>query len=399
MARHLLLGIVILMHTCVCAQDKIVLGFVADFSANSKDFTKSAFESAKLAVKRINDSGQVGKTLVLIEKDGGNDPERHYRLFKEVVREHNAVAIFGGAASNNVIRASQAARELEIPYLVSLGNSSVITVEKGHPFVFQFQPDSWMEASAQSVVLTMLPWKRFAWVGPDYGWARTLLNHYKSHIRKTGMKKEIVFERWHKMDTLDFTSLIDELLAQKPEALILGTWGEDLMRFYTQANKKGFFKVIPSIGHFSLSHSIRSKEEIPVGVWGYSRGPFHHLADRYALASEFTKEYLEAYGLYPNGFGVTSYDSFLAWLEAYKQAGSEHPKKLAGALRKLEFESLRGNLYIRENTGQLNCPVYYGRLTQTDKYPFPVFKPIYALKAEQLWMSDLDIANRRKNQQ
>ena len=255
MGRYLLLGIFIFVHSCVFAQEKIVLGFVADFSANSKDFTKSAFESAQLAIKRINDSGKVGKTVVLIEKDGGNDPERHYKMFKEVVLKHDAVAVFGGAASNNVIRASQAAKELQIPYLVSLGNSSVITIEKGHSFVFQFQPDSWMEASAHSVVLTMLPWKRYAWVGPDYEWARTMLNHYKSHIKRTGMKKEIFFERWHKLDTSDFNPLIDELLAQKPEALILGTWGEDLMRFYTQANKKGLFKktCLPQ----RLSHKIR----------------------------------------------------------------------------------------------------------------------------------------------
>ena len=105
----------------------IKIGFVGDFTSVSKDYTHNAYKAAMMAVKEFNaQGGALGRSIELIHRDGGNDPDQHARHIADLVRQDKIVAVFGGASSPCVLKASAECRALEIPYLVSIGNAQSI---------------------------------------------------------------------------------------------------------------------------------------------------------------------------------------------------------------------------------------------------------------------------------
>ncbi|HEY9593723.1 MAG TPA: ABC transporter substrate-binding protein, partial [Spirochaetia bacterium] len=174
------------------------IGFVGDFSEVSKSYTDHMLVAAQLAVDMFNAEGGVdGRSVELLVRDGGNDPERHAALVTELVRERGAVAIFGGASTPPTLRASAACRALKVPYLVSIGNSQSIVVENGHPWVFQFQATVPMETKAFSIFATLMPWRRYAWIGPDYSWGHGVLDGFKRQFGAIGTPLVWTAEVWH----------------------------------------------------------------------------------------------------------------------------------------------------------------------------------------------------------
>jgi len=92
-------------------EETIKIGFVGDFSAVSKDYTSNMYNAAQMAVNEFNKAGGLlGKTIKMIQRDGGNDPQRHYDHVTALARKDNVVAIFGGASTPCVLKASTAAR-------------------------------------------------------------------------------------------------------------------------------------------------------------------------------------------------------------------------------------------------------------------------------------------------
>ena len=364
----------------------IKIGFVGDFSSVSEAYTDNAFLAARMAVSDWNAAGGLlGRPVEMVHRDGGNDPERHYRHVIELVRDEGIVAVFGGASSPCVLKASAACREKGVPYLVSIGNAQSIVGESGHPFVFLFEPNSRMESLGFTIFATLMPWKRYAWIGADYSWGRGILGFFKEHVKQIGAPIEWAVEIWHPFGEVAYDQHVTQLIASKPDALVVATWGEDLSHFLRAANSRNLFDKMPAFGWFSLI-SDASERTLPEGIWNISRGPCNYLVEKHLLASRFLERFSHRYQHYPLDFTVCCYDSFLAWHQAVLNAGSAAPDATAKALKGLRFTGLRGDSFIRAADGQMNCPVFFGRLVYRPEYPVAVIESVIGIPASKTWM-------------
>ena len=376
-------------------KDPIKIGFVGDFSNVSKTYTHNAFKASQMAVDEINGAGGLlGRSVMLLRRNGGNDPQKHYEHVTALAKEDNVVAIFGGASSPCLLKASAACKEQRIPYLVSMGNSQSIVVENGHPFVFLFEPNSWMESQGFSIFATLMPWHRYAWVGPDYSWGREVLRYFKEHFREIGAPIEWTTEAWHRLGDTDFEEIIPQILEGKPDALVIALWGEDIRNFTMQAKPHGLFDKMAVFGWFSLIPGEMGNL-LPEGIWDLSRGPFNYLAKKYPQTRRFVDGYFKQFGAYPYGFTICCYDSMTAWRQAVKNARSADPIAVAKALKGLEFVGLRGNSFIRAIDGQMNCPAYFGRLVYLPEYPSAVMESVVEVPAEKTWLPEEEVISRR----
>ena len=344
------------------AQENIItIGFVGDFSDVSKAYTENMFLAFQMGVDEINDAGGIrGATVRVIRKDGGNDPQKHRELVKLLTEQERVAAVFGGASSPCVLVASAECRKQQVPYLVSIGNSQSIVVEHGHPYVFLCQPNSRMESKGFSIFLTLMPWRRYAWVGPDYSWGHEVLRHFKQHFEEIGAPIEWTTEAWHPLGTTDYEEIIAQVKRGVPEALVIGSWGADARRFVLQADRAGLLEHTAVFAWFTYEVKGEMGRWLPKGAWILSRGPFNYLAEKYPQTRRFVDNFAAQYDTYPNGFTVCCYDSLLAWRQAVEKAGSAEPAAVAQALRGLEFEGLHGPSRIRAEDGQLNCSAYFG---------------------------------------
>lgn len=377
--------------------ETIRIGFVGDFSDVSKAYTQNMYMAAQMAVNEFNASGGLlGKRIRLIRRDGGNDPQKHDDHVVSLIRKENVVAIFGGASSPCVLKASAACKKQRIPYLVSIGNSQSIVVENGHPYVFLFQPNIWMETKGFSIFVTLMPWHRYAWVGPDYSWGHGVLQNFKQHFEEIGAPIEWTTEAWHRLGTSDYRAIIRQVLDGKPDALVIGSYGEDVRHFTIQAKSYGLFDKLATFGWFTYNMTGDMGHMVPEGMWSLARGgPFNHLADKFPQTKRFVEKLVEQYDVYPDGFTICCYDSFLAWRQAVKNAKSADPIRVAKALKGLKFNGLRGASIIRAVDGQMNCPIYFGRLVFTPKYSFAVWTSVIEIPAEKTWLSEKEVLSRR----
>lgn len=380
--------------------EPIKIGFVGDFSQVSQKLTEEAYRAALIAVEDINAGGGIlGRPVIMIKRDGGNDPELHAKYVREIIEKEDIVAIFGGAASSCVLEASRIAKEKKIPYLVSVGNSQVIVLENGHPYVFLFEPNSAMEGRGISIFASILPWKRYAWLGPDYVWGHRMLKAFKKNLKDMNVNVQFVKELWHGLDEKNFMPYIQNLLVAKPEALFLGSWGEDIKIFILQAKSTRLFNSIAVFGMIYHDTAVALGKDLPKGVWGFSRAPFYYLSEKFPMAKTFTEKYHSKFNTYPGGFSICGYDSFLAWVAAAKKSDSVKPEKIAQTLKGLKFNSLRGESFIRPIDGQMNCSAYFGLMKFVPEYPFAIIKPVIEIKAKQTWLTEDEIkaVRRKKN--
>ena len=375
----------------------IKIGYVADFSSVSQAYTRNAFQAAQIAITDFNaEGGLLGRPLQLIPRDGGNDPDRHYRYVIDLVRDENIVAVFGGASSSCVLKASAACREQRIPYLVSMGNSQSIVVENGHPFVFMFEPNSRMETLGFSIFATLMPWRRYAWIGPDYFWGRDILGNFKQYFQEIGAPIEWTAELWRPLGTTDYVEAIKRIIDAQPDALVVAVWGEDLRHFMRQAKPSGLFDKIATFGWFSII-SEESKRTLPEGIWKISRGPFNYLAEKHPQTRTFVKKFALQYNTYPFGFSICCYDSLLAWRQAVLNAKSVEPAAVAKALKGMSFVGLRGDSFIRAIDGQMNCPTFFGRLVYRPEYPIAVIESVIEIPASKTWLQEKEVQSKRAN--
>jgi branched-chain amino acid transport system substrate-binding protein len=259
MRKAIIAGFIAILSVCNTGHTgpvPIKIGFVGDFSAVSKVYTENAYMAAQMAITDLNArGGLLGRPVQLIRRDGGNDPDRHYRHVIDLVRDEKIVAVFGGASSLCLLKASAACKAQQVPYLISIGNSQSVVVEHGHPFVFMFEPNTRMESLGFSIFATLMPWQRYAWIGPDYVWGRDVLGFFKQHFEQIGAPVEWAAEIWHPLGTRDFVDDIKHLIASEPDALVVATWGEDLRHFIRQATTSGLFNKMAAFGRSKRSIS------------------------------------------------------------------------------------------------------------------------------------------------
>ena len=387
-----------LMNTIAYTEEKTIkIGFVGDFSGVSKAYTHNMYNAAQMAVNEFNTAGGLlGKTIRLIRRDGGNDPQRHYDHVTALSRKDKVAAIFGGASTPCVLKASTACKEQQIPYLVSIGNSQSIVIENGHPYVFLFQPNVWMETKGFSIFVTLMPWQRYAWVGPDYSWGHGVLRNFKQHFKEIGVPIDWTTEAWHPLGTTDFKVIIRQILDGNPDALVIGSYGEDVRHFTIQAEAHGLFDEVAVFGWFTYNMTGVMGRMVPEGMWSLARGgPFNYLAEKVPQAKSFVDKFVKQFDAYPNGYTICLYDSLIAWRQAVKNVKSADPIAVAKALKGLEFDGLRGSSFIRAVDGQLNCPIYFGRLTFVPEYPFAVWKSVIEVPASKTWLPEKEVLSRR----
>ena len=375
-------------------EDRIFIAFVGDFSGVISEYCQKAYEAALLAVLETNDQGGLlGRPVEIIKLDGGNDPQRHYRIISELGARKEVAAVFAGGTSSVLLEGSRASLEQRIPYLITVGNSQSLVVDHGHPYVFLFQPTTYMETKAFSIFATLMPWRKYGWIGPDYIWGREVFRYYQQHFAALGSPIKWKVQVWHPLDTHDFKPMIQEILEAEPEALIIASWGNDLQRFIDQARPYGLFERMAVFGPMMPE---TPQVDLPDGIWSLSRAPANYLVDKYPQTKAFAERFFERYLTNPTGFTICSYDAMLAWRGAVLKANSFDREAVAEALKGLTFQGLRGESHIRSIDGQMDCPVYIGRSYYRLEPRIRTLDSVIEIPATKTWPSEQEVLEARK---
>jgi branched-chain amino acid transport system substrate-binding protein len=135
------------------------------------------------------------------------------------------------------------------------------------------------------------------------------------------------------------------------------------------------------------------KDMIP-NLYGFDRAPFYALKN--PLMKAFVEKYRTRTGKYPSAWAITVYDGLMALKKAVEKANSVETEKVIDAIEGLQWDSLRGPLYIRPFDHMANCGIYFGVTYKDSKYSFYTMKNVTYIPGQEVWHSVDEIKAIRK---
>jgi branched-chain amino acid transport system substrate-binding protein len=355
------------------AASTIKVGIVDAYTGPATTFTSDVLDGFKLAVAKINAKGGVlGKKIEYTTRDDKFKPDIGLAMAKELVLKENVNLLMGTISSSSALAISDFAKKEKIPFFVTYAKSEKITGENGHKYVFNMNENTEMAGRAAATALAKKPFVKYWIAGDDYEYGHAIADGVWKNLQRLNPKVQKVGESWWKVGEADFTPYITQIMAAKPDFIIVATGGSGMVNFQKAAKATGLSQKIPFYQHTAneLGTLLPQGKDAPEGVYGTSNYLFYFpdTPENRAFAGEFHK----TYNRYPKAAALVGYMTAQFIAEGYKKAGKIDNEALIKAVEGMKLNSPIGPLSVRACDHQLELPTYFGATKKDPKYDFLV---------------------------
>jgi branched-chain amino acid transport system substrate-binding protein len=355
------------------AADTIKVGIVDTYTGPPTAYTQDILDGFKMAVEKINARGGVlGKKIEFTTRDEKFKPDIGLSMAKELVMKENVDILMGTINSATALAVSDLAKKEKIPFFVTYSKSEKIIGEKGHRYVFNMNENTEMAGRAAAVALAKKPYAKYWICGDDYEYGHAIADAVWNSLKKRKPGVQLLGQSWWKVGEADFTPYITQILAAKPDFLIVATGGAGMVNFQKAAKSTGLAQKLPFYQHTATELATLQPQglEAPEGVYGTSQYLFYFPDSKSNKA--FADEFNKVYNRFPKASAVIGYMTAQFIAEGFKKAGKVDKEALITALEGLKLDSPLGSLGIRACDHQLELPMYWGVTQKDPKYPFLV---------------------------
>src|SRR3989339_1527010 len=365
------------------AQNAIKVGIVDTYTGPATTFTMDVLDGFKLAVNEINAKGGVlGKKIEYATRDEKFKPDIDLAMAKELVLKEKVDILMGTINSATALAISDFAKKEKLPFFVTFSKSEKIIGEKGHQYVFNMNENTAMVGKAAAVALAKKPYAKYWIAGDDYEYGHAIADSLWNHLKKMKPQIQKVGESWWKVGEADFTPYITQILAAKPDFVIVATGGSGMVNFQKAAKATGFSEKVPFYQHTAIEASSLAPQgkNAPVGVFGTANYLFYYpnSPENRAYVDEFKK----AYNRYPKVGSLYGYMTANFIAEGFKKAGSFDKEKFIDAVEGMAIAGPTGKIAIRPCDHQLELPMYFGVTKVDPQYDFLVGGDIQVVPAK-----------------
>jgi len=375
----------------------IKIGTATDLTGLGALIAKAGVIGMEVGIEDLNKrGGLLGRKVELIVRDSKLRPEIGARELKELVLNEKIDLAIGPVSSGVGLAMSEVAKEHKVPICMHTANTERMTVERGHRYIFQLVPNTFMEGTMVATrAAERKEWKRYVVIGPDYDYGRTVAAAFTAKLTKLRPDVEIAKEFWPKLGEPAFPSYITGILAQKPDVLYSILWGGDIVAFLKQAKPYGLFDKTRLIWLSELDTLRVLGADMIEGAMGHTRAPF------YAIKTKEIGDFIEKYRAktkdYPSDWAIQAYDCVSVFGQAAEAAKSLDREKIVDVLESgRKFKTLRGDVYFRKEDHMGSVPYYAGIVKKTPTYSFKILTDVQTFQAEQIWRPVADIEKERE---
>ncbi len=321
----------------------IKIGFAHVFSGPMATFGEVARQGAELAVKEINAAGGInGESIEIVYADTAAKPDVAINAIEKLVQQDKVNIVIGIVSSAVAIAATPLMQQLQCPLIVTHAMAEEVTGSKCNPWVFRmtWNLDQCFQSSA--ILAHSLGAKRWATVGPDYGFGQDSWKYFQKYLAGLGTynfgKAELV-----PMATNDWKPVIKNLVDSGADAVMISLWGNNLRDFLRQAHEEQFFvnrKVLCPVGGSVEIFFALGFIGMPQGVWFGT--PYWYEAYDNQFNNKFVEVYksLSASEIPPSYAAYNSYAAVKMIKGAVEKAGSSERADIAKALSGLTVTDL-----------------------------------------------------------
>ncbi|WP_049891762.1 ABC transporter substrate-binding protein [Natronococcus amylolyticus] len=350
------------------ALDTIELAVLEPFTGPFADLGEERTQGTELAIEEVNESDEFDFEIEYETYDTQSDPEDALSEASEAVQSQGAQFLTGCISSDVALSMNDFALDNEVLYTPGAADVA-ITGERCNEYVFRF------ETSTAQIAEAMAQWTyeeqgdQIFYHLADYAYGESVRNEFESRMEELSDDYEAVGETRAEFGAGDFEAYITQIegAADEADAVVIGSTGEDLTTFLSQAADRGLPDEIPIVTTTASFTPVRAGAgDAATGVFsGVRYYPDLEMGDN----QEFVEAYEAEYDEPPDNFSRVGYDSIRMMVRGIQEAGSDDPTEVADVLGGLEQETIFGPNEFRECDGQAVNPVWMGELVEGDDLP------------------------------
>ena len=344
MARSLLTAaaLSLVAVTGASAQEKVRVGLIYTLTGPPSALGQQSRNAFELAVKELG--GKLGgKEVELFVADDGLKPDVANQKVKELLDRDKVDIVVGPIFSNILAAIHKPVIDADKILISTNAGTSTYAGAGCHPnfFVTSYQNDQVFEALGK--VATDKGYKKVFALVPNYQAGKDAIAGFKR-----AYKGELVEESLVPLNTVDFQSEISKLNALKPDALFTFMPGGLGISLVKQLNLAGLKGKLPVLSAFTADEAT-----LPA-LGDAAEGIFGALTWAPSLDTPANKKFVEsyeaAYKAIPASYAMQAYDAAKLIDGAVRAAGGKtDAKSLSAALRKANFQSVRGSFKFNVN--------------------------------------------------
>lgn len=360
----------------------IVIGLLTPKSGGASMYGITSEAGGQIAVDEINAAGGVlGRPLKLVTRDDQNNPEVGLRNAKELLMSEKADFLTGGMSSAVAVAISNYIKREKKLFFINISQSSSITEENFHPYVFRINTNSvpyWGYAPAIALAKTKRP-KKIILLSFDYETGRNAVHKFKEKYLELVPDAKFIDELWTPLNTTDFTPLITKIANSGADAFVLGAiFGGGELAFTKQAQAFGLYDKMLGVqacaGDVETWSNVKRGEPYPKDALATTRYPFWMFKDKRNQA--FGEKHKKMTGLWPSYGAMNEYTIIYTLKAAIEKVGAVDTEKMIKALEGMTLDTLVGEIPIRAYDHQAIMPTWFGTMGFTPDLPFPhIVKP------------------------
>ena len=348
------------------AQEPIRIGEINSYTGPVAVFTHPYRNGLQMAVDEINAKGGVlGRKLEVLHRDDNFSPADAVRLANELVLNQKVDLLAGTFLSPIALAVANYATERKVLFVGAEPLTNQLTWEKGSRYVFRVRNPMYMLTSMLVGKAVTMKCTRWAGIGPINEAISDMMKDFK--VQMAAKRKDFVWagELFFPNQKLNPGSAIDSLTRMRPDCLLNGTFGPDLIGFAREGKTRGFFDKLQVASVLSGEPEYLDPlgADTPVGWWvtGYAWQEDNRPAHR-----RFREDYTKRFGTYPRFGSLIGYVTIQAIAAGLQRAGSTDTEKMIQGLRGAQWDSPVGRITMRAADHQSTLGSWLGQLDVKD---------------------------------
>jgi branched-chain amino acid transport system substrate-binding protein len=361
---------VLFLSSFAFAANTIKIGIADSYSGAAAIFGLDMRDGFRMGMNEINAKGGVlGKKMEIVTRDEKFQPAIALAMAKELIMKENVDLLMGTISSASALAISDLAKREKVPFLVTYAKSETLTGSLGHRYVFSMADNTAMAGRAAGEAIAKKGYTKFWIAGDDMAYGHDICEATWNQIKKVNPKAELLGQTWWKVGETDFVPYITQIMAAKPDYIILGNSGASVIGFQKAAKSTGLTEKVPIYQHTAIEFSVLTSLglEGPENVAGTASYMFYYpkTAENKAFADKFQK----LYNRLPTMPAFFGYVTSQMVAKAYQKAGAVDKEKFIDALEGMTLDGTAlGKLQVRKCDHQLLYPVYYGMTKKVPEY-------------------------------
>jgi branched-chain amino acid transport system substrate-binding protein len=331
---------------CGSGSRELRIGLIIPMSGALAPYGGSHQEGARLAVAAANHDGGVSLKgrryrVILLEKDGGSDPEQAVAAAQELISRDQVSAIVGPIFSTQAIPVARLADRAGIPMIDQIATNPAVT--RGSSCVFRVScTDDFQGEAMARFALERLHARRAAVL-------YDVASSYNSGIAEIFSRQfassggRVVASETFTTGESDFSGQLRRIGAARPDVLFLPNYPNEILPQVSQMRALGLD--LPIIGSDAMSFSDPGYMKAIEGAW-YS---VHFTPESPSLrTARFLAAYRKVAAKEPDQGVALSYDALGLLLAVVAARQSVAPDEILAGLRGLDtYEGVTGTMTFR----------------------------------------------------